>query len=84
VFENNTHSFKAGVDYFIDNKNTLGAQVIGNLADNVFNTEGPMYFTYIPTNELVRILKATNTNDMNRDNVTNNINFKHIDGKGKS
>ena len=83
LFENNTHSFKAGVDYFIDNKNTLGAQVIGNLADNVFNTEGPMYFTYIPTNELVRILKASNTNDMNRDNVTNNLNFKHIDGKGK-
>ena len=83
VFENNTHSFKTGVDYFIDNKNTIGAVVIGNLSDNTFSTAGPMYFTYIPTGELVRILKATNTNDMKRDNVTSNINYKHTDGKGK-
>ena len=83
MFQNNTHSFKAGVDYFIDKKNTIGAVVIGNLANNNFNTEGPMYFTYIPTNELVKILQASNTNDMNRDNVNTNINFKNTDGKGK-
>jgi iron complex outermembrane recepter protein len=83
VFKNNTHGFKAGVDYFMDKKNTLGAVITGNLAENDFNTAGPMYFTYLPTNQLVRILQATNTNDMKRDNVNTNINFKHTEANGK-
>jgi hypothetical protein len=83
VFQNNTHGFKAGIDYFINQKNTLGLVVNGNLAKNDFNTAGPMYFTYMPTGELVRILNATNHNDMKRDNMNTNINFKHIDANGK-
>src|SRR5690606_23085372 len=38
VFKNNTHGFKAGIDYFMDKKNTLCLVVNGNLADNKFNT----------------------------------------------
>jgi hypothetical protein len=83
VFKNNTHGFKAGVDYFMDKKNTIGVVLNGNLAANGFNTAGPMYFTYIPTGELVRILRATNNNDMKRDNVNTNINFKHTEANGK-
>ncbi|MEP7373289.1 MAG: TonB-dependent receptor [Chitinophagaceae bacterium] len=83
IFKNNTHGFKAGVDYFMDKKNTIGAVINGNLADNDFNTSGPMYFTYIPTGELVRILRATNNNAMKRDNVNTNINFKHTEANGK-
>ncbi len=83
VFKNNTHGFKAGLDYFMDKKNIIGVVVSGNIADNDFNTSGPMYFDYQPTNELVRILKATNANDMKRDNVNTNINYKHTQGNGK-
>ena len=82
VFQNNTHGFKAGIDYFMDKKNTLGLVVNGNLAKNDFNTAGPMYFTYIPTGELVRILNATNHNDMKRDNMNTNLNFKHTEANG--
>ncbi len=82
VFKNNTQSFKAGVDYFIDNKNTLGAVVSGNVANNEFNTAGPMYFTYIPSGQLVKILQATNNNDMDRNNVNTNINYKHSVANG--
>ncbi len=51
VFQNNTHGFKAGIDYFMDKKNTLGLVVNGNLAKNDFNTAGPMYFIYMPTGD---------------------------------
>ncbi len=76
-FKNNTHGFKAGLDYFINNKSTIGIVVNGNLANNDFTTAGPMYFTYMPTGQLNRILQATNTNDMQRDNVNTNINYRY-------
>lgn len=77
IFENNTHGFKGGIDYFINDKSTIGATVSGNIADNDMSTEGPMYFTYIPSNKLVKILKATNTNDMSRNNVNTNLNYRY-------
>ncbi len=76
-FKNNTSGFKAGVDYFIDKKQTIGAQVSGNLANNDITTAGPMYFTYIPNNQMVKILKASNTNTTTRDNVDFNLNYKN-------
>ena len=82
-FKNNTHGFKAGMDYFINNKSTIGAVVSGNIADNDISTSGPMYFTYIPTGQLNRILKATNTNDMTRNNVNTNLNYRYAVTSGK-
>ena len=76
-FKNNTHGFKAGLDYFINAKSTIGAVVSGNVANNDVTTAGPMYFTYQPTSQLVKILKATNTNDMTRDNVNTNLNYRY-------
>ncbi|MBI5859082.1 MAG: TonB-dependent receptor [Sphingobacteriales bacterium] len=76
-FKNNTHGFKGGLDYFINAKSTIGAVVSGNLANNDFTTAGPMYFIYMPTNQVSRILKATNTNDMTRNNVNTNLNYRY-------
>ena len=83
IFKNNTHGFKTGLDYFINNKSTIGAVVSGNLANNDFTTAGPMYFTYIPTGQLNRILRATNTNDMTRNNVNTNLNYRYAVTGGK-
>ncbi len=77
VFRNNTHGFKGGADYFIDNKNTVGVVVNGNLASNDLNTDGPMYFTYKPTGTTNRVLKATNHNDMQRNNMNTNLNYRY-------
>jgi iron complex outermembrane receptor protein len=82
VFKNNTHGFKGGLDYFINAKSTLGVVVNGNLADNSFNTSGPMNFTYMPTGELVKILRATNRNDMKRDNINTNLNYRYSVANG--
>lgn len=77
MFLNNTHGFKAGADYFINNKSTLGVVLNGNLANNEFNTAGPMNFIYMPTGQTDRILKATNSNDMKRDNLNTNLNYRY-------
>ena len=82
-FENKAHGFKTGLDYFINAKNTIGIVVSGNLADVNFNTAGPMVFTYKPTNTVSRILKATNKNVMDRDNVNTNLNYRFAVPNGK-
>lgn len=83
VFHNNTHGFKVGADYFLNAKSTLGAMAYGNIADNEFNTSGPMYFTYMPTDQLVKILVAGNKNEMKRDNVNFNLNYRYAVQNGK-
>src|SRR4029078_6977165 len=35
---NNGHGFKTGVDFFINNKNTFGILINGNISDNIFNS----------------------------------------------
>jgi hypothetical protein len=78
VFKNNTHGFKGGLDYFINNKSTIGLVVSGNIAANEFNTAGPMKFYKISTgNNLVRVLQATNNNDMTRNNINTNLNYRY-------
>ncbi|RYF91079.1 MAG: hypothetical protein EOO00_08470 [Chitinophagaceae bacterium] len=42
-----------------------------------------MYFNYIPTGQQVRVLQATNHNDMKRDNMNANFNYKHTEANGK-
>ena len=76
-FKNNTHGFKTGLDFFINAKSTVGAVISGNLAKNDITTAGPMYFTYVPTGQLKKILKATNTNSLSRDNVNTNLNYRY-------
>lgn len=83
IFKNNTHGFKAGLDYFINAKSTIGTMVNGNIANNDITTAGPMYFTYMPTNQLTRILRATNANGMKRNNVNYNLNYHYSVPNGK-
>ncbi len=72
-----SHSYKAGVDYFINKKSTLGAMVNGNIADIDVNSSGPMYFTYIPTGMLSRILDASNENERSMNNFNANLNYRY-------
>jgi len=82
-FRNKNHGFKGGLDYFVNARTTVGVVVNGNIADNRFNTEGPMNFYYMPTGDLVKILRATNTNDIDRENVNSNLNFRYAEPNGK-
>ncbi len=80
-FQNNSHGFKAGLDYFINAKSTIGAMVNGNLASNDIRSSGPMTFTY--NGILDRTLYAESNNDINRDNVNTNLNYRYAVTGGK-
>jgi len=78
-----SHNFKAGMDYFINKKSTIGFVVNGNIADNVTNTEGPMNIIYAPTSKTDRILFATGNNKTKRSNVNFNGNYRYSVAGGK-
>jgi hypothetical protein len=77
IFQNNSHGFKGGIDYYVNDKTIVGAVVNGNLASNDIRTRGPMVFTYLPTNTIDRVLEATNNNEMTRDNINANLNYRY-------
>ncbi len=71
------HNYKAGADFFIDKKSTIGFIVNGNVSKNITETEGPMEIIYKPTNTLSRILRATGDNDSKRSNINTNLNYRY-------
>ena len=77
-----SHNFKAGMDFFVNSKNTFGVIVTGNLMDNtnVSNTKTPI--TSLTTGALGRTLNAMNNSPSNRKNFNYNGNYKFSDTSG--
>ena len=78
----NSHNFKAGLDYFINKKSTLGIMVNGTFSDNSFKISSRTPISYIPTGQLDRLLVAGNTNSGRRDNGNGNLNYRYADTSG--
>jgi hypothetical protein len=81
-FTSNTHNFKAGLDYFIDRKNTLGVIFSGAFSGTDFYTSSNTPISYIPTGDIYRTLTANNTSIGRRDNGNVNLNYKFADTSG--
>jgi iron complex outermembrane receptor protein len=81
--ENESHNFKAGADFFINKKNTIGVMINGNLSDPSMNNKAATPISYMPTNTVSRILVANNTNLQKRNNVNFNANYNYT-ANGKS
>jgi hypothetical protein len=81
-FRNLSHNFKAGMDYFINNRSTIGIMVNGNIADPHFSNQSSTTITYQPTGIVDRILKADNKSVSSRDNVNGNLNYHFADTSG--
>jgi iron complex outermembrane receptor protein len=79
---NESFGFKGGLDYFINNKHTLGILVNGNLGNNSSRTNSRTPIVYKPTNETSRVLTANNSSDADRDNANFNINYRFADTAG--
>lgn len=79
---NEGHNFKAGLDYFINDKSTVGVVVNGNLSSNEIRSKGPMTIGYKPTGEVDRLLLARSDNDMKRTNMNFNLNYRYAVAKG--
>lgn len=91
IFDNKTtmtmrmksHGFKTGVDFFINNKSTFGVLINGNLSDNSNNNDSRTPISYKPTGVIYRTLVANNRNNMGRDNVNFNLNYRFADTSGR-
>ena len=84
TMKNISHNFKAGLDYFISKKSTLGVIVNGNIADPSVSNRSATPISYIPNKSIDRILVADNSSVMQRDNLNVNLNYSYTDPKGKS
>ena len=78
----NSHNFKAGMDYFVNKKITVGIIASGTLSDNSTNTDGNTQISYIPTGVLDRVLVANNSSTGRRDNGNLNLNYRYADTSG--
>ncbi|MBE7173516.1 MAG: TonB-dependent receptor [Williamsia sp.] len=81
-FTNNSHNFKAGFDYTINRKSTVGMMVNGNLGDNSLSNNSRTPISYIPAKQVNRILTANNSSQSKRNNVNVNANYRYADTAG--
>lgn len=82
TFRNNSHNFKAGADYYINSKNTIGVMASGNLTDFTLGNDSRTDISYQPTKLADRLLLANNKTSSGRDNVNFNANFRRADTSG--
>ncbi|UEG49886.1 TonB-dependent receptor [Ferruginibacter lapsinanis] len=76
-------NIKAGVDYFVDNKNTIGVMATTNFNDNSFGSTGSTMIYYNPTATFIKSLQANNTIPGSRTNVNLNLNYRYVDTTGR-
>ena len=80
----NNHNFKAGIDFFLNKKSTVGLMTNGNRSLISMHSDGPMSIAYAPTGIVDRILEAKTESKIDRKNINLNANYKYADvAKGK-
>lgn len=77
-----SHNFKAGVDYFLNKKSTVGLMVNGTFSQNDFANLSKTPISYIPTHETDRVLIADNSSESKRKNTNFNLNYRYADTTG--
>lgn len=80
---NTTNGYKAGIDYFISEKSTLGFLMNGNFTNSDATNFGVTDIIYNPTGIKSRILKSNNETKSTRNNNNFNINFRNVKKSGR-
>ena len=81
-FRNKSHGYKAGLDYFLSKKSTIGLIVNGNITDFSIKNNGRTEISYMPTGVIDRILIADNSTASSRKNTNFNANYRFADTAG--
>ncbi len=84
LFKNNSHSFKAGVDYTVNNKSTLGLLVNGSFASPVLENKNRTNILQQNSGIMIQRLDAANINNMKNNNINPGIYYSYNNGNGKS
>lgn len=75
-------NLKAGADYFINSKSTLGALVTSSFGNSEWTNNSVTGVYYQPNNQFVKSLRAANSIPGNRTNVNANLNYRYADTSG--
>lgn len=84
TWKGSSHNVKAGFDYFMNSKQTIGVMMNGNFSKNNFGGFSSTDISYNPTKEFVKKLVADNTNRSTRDQTNFNVNYRYADTLGRS
>jgi len=79
VPDNDSYNIKAGLDYFLSSKSTLGIIVNGNLSDGLDRTTSNMIISDIESGFVEAILDASSTDVFDNQNVYLNANYRYKD-----
>ena len=77
-----SHNIKAGVDYFINKKNTIGILLNGNFSKDTATGDNISYILYAPTGKADRTLISDNRTNSSRNTVGINLNYHYSDSAG--
>lgn len=78
-----SNTFRAGLDYFINKKNTIGILINGNYTDGTLHSASKTPIYYYPTAAVTRILDAGSSSSFKRDNLNANLNYRYTDTSGR-
>jgi iron complex outermembrane receptor protein len=81
--KNKSGNLKAGADYFIDSKNTIGVMANVNYNDENWTSSSNTAIAYAPTKGYVKSLIATNSLPGKRTNANFNMNYRYTDTSGR-
>lgn len=76
------HNFRAGMDFYLAPKHTVGFIVNGFLANGELNSTSNNDIRDIASDSLFSLLRATSNNDFTRSNVNTNLNYRYDSKKG--
>ena len=76
-------NIKAGADFFLDNRNTLGVLATTNFNDNTWYSKGSTFIYDNKTGIFIKRLDAFNTIPGSRNNANFNLNYRYADTSGR-
>ena len=82
--ESRSHNFKAGADFFLNPKSTLGVMVNGNLSEPSFSSLSRTNISPKSTGIVDRFLLADNNREGKSNNLNFNANYSYTGKDGKS
>lgn len=75
-------NIKAGADYFLDRKSTLGVLVLANFKDGTFGSENTTDILQPESERLLKTIRSGNTAPLSRTSANFNLNYRYADTNG--
>lgn len=84
LWKGSSHNVKAGADYFLSSRHTIGVMMNGNYSNNDFSNISNTRISYEPNNAFIKTLVADNSSTGSRDQSNFNINYRYADTSGRT